>query len=370
MIKKIISLFLIITYSTTGCIEPYYFELEKSSLPLVIESYISNVSYDRSIQYPSDGHYFITKLRYGQNLLNEGQNVTDAQVALLSKNDESWNYTDVSPGEYWLLDKNFQAEIGKSYKLKVTLENGEIFESDWETLYINVEEMNEVSFIENERVKIRYSNRGKDKSLIEIKGIELTADIPLNTSSGKKFYMWQYEPTWIYLAGRVDLRSPYYRCWIRGKSFLSQYTIHEDNVGGYTKSLAFIEVETNERVYNDLSILVRQFIISKDYYNFLKELNEQGQSNNIFTAPPFNLKTNYHSVNSEKQLFGYFSVRHEEARRMYFSVKDLSYYVNSKTGIEVCKSAIGPYDPEDPCDNCLNYNAGGEPINIKPSWWH
>ena len=362
--------FMLTSYIVTGCIEPYYFDIESSSDPLVIESYISDVSFNKSLLYPSDGKYFITKLKYGQNLFNKGQNVTGAKVEVLSGNGNSWMYTEVSPGEYWLLDKDFHAVIETKYKTKITLSNNEIYESEWEMLHVDHQKMGDISFIETEMYKIQFKNGGGDKSLGKVNGIELTVEIPVNLSSKKKYYKWQYEQTWIYLAGRLSNDNPFYKCWVRGNSILSPYTIAEDNVGGYNKSLVFINVDTNERTFKDLSVLVKQFIISKDYYNFLKELEEQGHANNIFTGPPYNLKTNYYSLNNNKPVFGYFSVRHEEAKRFYFSVADLSYYVDSNIGIANCRSAIGPYPPDDPCDNCLNYIYGGEPTIIKPYWWH
>lgn len=369
MSKKTFQILFIVSFTVVGCIEPYSFDIENVDPPLVIESYISNVSYNESIEYPSDGRFFVTKLRYGQNLKNKGQNVTDAQVKLLSDNNNNWTYTSVESGEYWLLDNDFQAVGGTRYKLQVTLISGEMYESDWEELHDSVGEMNDISFIETERIEVRYTNKGTEEELVNVKGIELTVDIPVNTSETKKFYMWQYDPAWIFIAGRLPITNPNYKCWVRGKSYLSQYTLLEDNIGGYKNSLVYIDVETNERVFIDLSILVKQYIISEDYYNFLSELIDQGQSSDIFATPPYNLKTNYHNSNN-KPVFGYFSVRHEEARRMYFSVTDLSYYVNSNAIKETCQSAIGPYAPDDPCDNCLDYNYGGDPETIKPTWWH
>jgi hypothetical protein len=366
--KKIFQILFIVSLVVAGCIEPYSFDIENSDPPLVIESYISNVSYNESLEYPSDGRFFVTKLRYGQNLMSKGQNVTDAQVKLLSDNNESWIYSSVRPGEYWLLDNHFKATTDRRYKLQVTLQGGDLYESDWAELNESVGEMSDISFIETERIEVKF-NKEAEKELVNVRGIELTVDLPINTSETEKYYMWQYEPTWIFIAGRLSSNNPYYRCWVRGKSYLSQYTIHEDNIGGYNRSLIFIDVETNERVFYDLSVLVKQYIISEDYYNFLNELDDQGQTSKVFATPPYNLKTNYHNSNN-KPVFGYFSVRYEEARRMYFSVMDLSYHVNNNALVEVCRSAIPPYAPDDPCDNCLYYNFGGDPGLIKPYWWH
>lgn len=60
--------YLLLLYSLLAgsCIEPFTFEVKNEEPPLVIESYISDVSYNESLQYPSDGRYFTTKLSFGK----------------------------------------------------------------------------------------------------------------------------------------------------------------------------------------------------------------------------------------------------------------------------------------------------------------
>lgn len=186
--------------------------------------------------------------------------------------------------------------------------------------------------------------------------------------SEKIYYKWTYEPTWIYLAGRLPSWHPNYRCWVNSNSYLSNYNIAEINSGGFKQETVFINVESNERVAEGLSVLIRQQVISKEYYNFLKELDEQMVSQGIFAIPPYNLKSNFKGIDNDKSVFGFFSVVHEQANRMYFSERDLSYFINNSTFF-TCMSAIWPYPPSDPCDNCLDYSNGGDPTVVKPAWW-
>ena len=350
-----------------GCIEPFYFELEEDSPPLVIQSYVSDVSYDESLLYPSDGRFFTTTLRYGQNLFGKGINVSGAEVLLHSDKGEFWSYSENRPGEYLLTDPQFAAIKGNKYKLEITLPTSEKYESTWEEIYSGEHAMGDLGFVETTVFNNRF-DRGEE-ILQEISGVELTVEVPNNTTSNKRFYMWEYESAWIFIAGRLDFEDPLYDCFVRSTSYLQGFDLTEDNSGGYTENLAFVRVEANERVLYDMSILVKQFIISQEYYNFLIELGKQTESNNIFATPPFNLKTNYKGINTDYPVFGYFSVRDEEAKRMYFSVDDLSYVVDTTILIQNCRTAEPPYAPDDPCDNCLNYSYGGEASLDTPRWW-
>ena len=351
----------------SGCVEPFSFDIDRSNEPIVIESYITDVSFNQSTLYPSDGRFFKTTLRYGQNLFGKGDNVSGAQVLLHSDRNETWSYTEWAPGDYRLLDSQFMAQRGVQYKLEIRLPNNDIFESDWESLPVVENRMGELGFEETTKIDTKF-NKG-EKVIEEVNGIELTVDIPTNESTDRRYLMWQYETTWIYRAGRLGPENPLYQCWVSGNAYLSQFNLNEDTKGGYKENLVFIDVETNERVLHEMSILVNQFSIDKKYYNFLQDLEKQRESSNLFAAPPFNLNSNYHGVNTENPVFGYFSVRDEEAKRMYFSVEDLSYSVNSNVLFETCQSAIPPYAPDDPCDNCLNYSYGGEPSLDAPYWW-
>ena len=352
---------------TLSCIEPFSFDIENSSQPLVIESYISNVSYIESIEQPSVGYFFTTKLHYGQDIYGKGEKANGAIINLIEEGGGSWQYTEWESGEYRLFDTQFKASGSSRYKLEITLANNDRFESDWESLTAADHSVENLTFIETERFETRLSNG--EKIIYEVKGIKLQVVVPKKSTSDKRYYMWQYKPTWIYEAGRLDSTSELFKCWVTGNSYLSQYHIGEDNSGGYKKNLVFIKTEPNERVLRKISILVKQFVITKEYFSFLEELMGQGESSNILATPPYNLKSNFRAINNDYPVFGYFSVRNEAAGRMFFSVDDLLYYVDKDVIKNNCLTARGPYGPDDPCDNCLNYRLGGTPSITPPEYW-
>lgn len=369
MTRYISVLFIGLCTLNLSCIEPFSFDVDNVEAPLVIEAYISDVSYKETINYPSDGRYFKVNLRYGQRILSKGQTVKDAVVTLISEKGDRWLYSAVQNklGTYILSDPNFKAVAGIKYKLHILLTNGEEFESEWVGFDPTFRPMGNISFIETERYENEF-RAGQEKPVVRLKkGINLTVEIPENLVE-KTYYKWEYDATWIYIAGKLPPRHPNYRCWVRSNgTYLSQYSIAEINTGRFSQELVFISVESNFRVAEGLSVLVSQQIISKEHYNFLSELEEQSLTGSIFSPPPYNLKTNYHHINGEKQVFGFFSVVHEEAKRFYFSEDDLSYSISNST-VEACRALPMTY-PGDPCVNCLNYNYGGTPTLTKPFWW-
>ena len=362
--------YIVIFTSFTACIDPYSFDVENVKQPLVITSYISDVSYNETLAYPSDGRYFTTILNYGQNLSRNGSNISGAQVQLLSEKGELWQYTEMQnqPGKYILLDNEFKAEERVGYKLKITLPNEDQFESDWEVYQNDHREMGAVSFTEAERYKSEFRKNSNKPEIVTVKGAILNVSMPMLERSEKLFYKWEYESTWIYRAGRLSFYHPLHKCYVKGNSYLSEYTIAEDISGGYNQDLVFIEVENNERFYDRMSILVKQLKISKEYYNFLDELNKQNDKKDLFAAPPYNLKTNFHALNNDQPVFGYFYVAHEEAKRMYISGNDFTFGLGGNFS-SVCNLAIPPYAPDDPCDDCRDYNSGGQSSTTRPWWW-
>lgn len=94
-------------------------------------------------------------------------------------------------------------------------------------------------------------------------------------------------------------------------------------------------------------------------------MQEQNESSQLIDKPPYNLDTNFQSLNGEKRVSGYFGVVHEQAKRWYFDKKDLSYFVENT----LQKDCTVPFQDKAPeCFDCREYSFGIT-SNVKPSWW-
>ncbi|MBL6449778.1 DUF4249 family protein [Fulvivirga sp. 29W222] len=351
-----------------GCIEPYEFVIKDDTPVLIVDGFITDVSYEQSRAYPNDGRYFKVKLSYTSDVTNKrGEPVVGASIQLLSGDSKnSWWYHEINEGEYWLAYGDFAASPGMDYKLSISLPDGDKFESEWLRLpEVDGQEMGDVSF--TELSKEVHEIVAGEKKVKTIEGINVNVGIPKNESGLPRYYKWDFEPIWEYT---VPLR-PYINktCWIRSSTYLPNYTLQEDHVGGYANDLFFMETHGNERLFEKFSLLVKQYILNEKDYYFFQELQEQATAGAFFDKPPYNLKTNINSVEGDKKVVGYFWIASEQAKRWYFDITDLSYYVYNHLREECLK----PYGPPaigdiDPCKDCLGYPNGKATLE-KPEWW-
>ena len=367
----LISKLFLLSILLVSCIEPYRFDVKSREPSLVVEGHISDVSYNESLDYPSDGRFFTVILRYTSDVNNvRGQVVENASVVLVSNSGDSWTYTpsELEPGKYILADRDFKARKDTMYKLQISLADGKSYESAWEQLPSAAPgTIGNVDFEEIE--KQVYVVKAGEQEVETIKGINVRMDLPEREPGNPVYYLWDFEPTWIYVAPLARPSNPVYRCWVTGKHYITNYTLQIDNVGGYKKDLFFIETEINERVTEGLSVLVKQYAMTEGFYFFWKEMKDQAEGGFIQDTPPFNLQTNFKALDSDERVAGYFGVVDEEAIRWYFSVRDLSYPVHNSMKY-LCENPPGPPVRGEPnsCENCLAYDKG--PItNVQPSWW-
>lgn len=344
-----------------GCIESYEFVIKNDSPVLVVEGFISDVSYQETLEYPSDGRYFYVKLSYTSDVTNRrGAAVTGASVKLESDGGQTWVYSEKEEGKYLLLDKGFEALADRKYRLVIELANGKQYESEWEVMPdMDPTPVGRVSFEETEELTYKYV--AQEEVIREVQGVDVKIGLSENKTQNTIYYLWKFEPTWIF---KAPLSPAVNRtCWINSDLYLSSFVLHEDNVGGYDKELFFVETVGNERFLWDFSLLVKQFVVSKEYFQFMSDIQKQTNSS-LSDALPYNLQSNL-KAKGNTRINGYFAVVREGAIRWDFSHRDLSYTL--KNSIE--EYCLSPFTDKGPlCWDCTAYGSG-EPSTAPPSWW-
>jgi hypothetical protein len=365
MVKRILYLFLFLAVG--GCIEPYQFVVRNSEPSLVVEGYISDKSFQETLQFPSDGRYFTIRLTWTSDVTNvRPKPVTDAGVRLLSDDGQRWEYTpENESGIYELRDNDFKAQSGVRYKIQIEIPNDVLYESGWETLPTT--SIAPMGAIEHEEVAIQtYKIVLNKQTVVTVKGIQTKIDIPGNHANEPIYYRWKYEPIWKYIAPlSPSVVLPGHTCWVTSPFYLSSYAIQKDVIGGYKKDLFFMETIRNERIFQKFSALVIQQAMSEPYFTFWQEMKELNETGAIFSKPPFNLATNLHSADGARKVSGYFGVVQEQAKRWNFEKDELSYFVENT----LKKDCTVPFqDPAPECFNCREYS-NGSANEQKPSWW-
>lgn len=347
-----------------SCVEPFEFVVKNENPGIVVDGYITNVSYNESLAYPSDGHLMQVKVSYTSDVDNVNDQGINASVFLQDESGNQWIYSPTSPdGNYYLADFNFQAINGVAYRLLVVLPEGDTIKSSWEQLPENIDlPMGEIQF--EEVTQNVYEFTQGERTIVNQQGIDVMIELPENDADHSLYYKWDFQPTWIYIAPLASSTSSFRQCWATNNIFLSGYLLHQDLKGGYDHKLFYMPTAFNERIFHKLSVLILQKSLSEEYYNYWREIEAQADRGGLFAEPPFNLKTNLSSSNPDIRVNGYFSVVGEQAKRWYFDASRLSFNVPN-TQLESCQEM--PF-PSAKCVNCEAYQ-GGEATIEKPFWW-
>ncbi|WP_258105170.1 DUF4249 domain-containing protein [Marinoscillum sp. MHG1-6] len=353
---------ILLIVQVTSCIEPYQFELEQEVTYLVVDARVSNVSFNETLNYPSEGRLFIVSLGFSNKPSNvRDKTLTGANVFIEDDQGGKMIYDEMGDGEYVILDPDFKIMEGRSYRL--TIEDGQdIYHSRWEELPDKTEPMKSVYF-EEDQMKVLVYKAGEPE-LETVEAVSIYVDVPSN-GIDTRYYMWDYDAHWVYRAPLAS-RQGSIICWVNEPLYLRDYTLKLDKNGGYPQKLFQVQTIRNERVYEELTVLVKQYLLNKGYFFYLKDLQLLASREGLFEEPPYNPQSNiYHESDSEKKVLGYFGVVREQAQRWYLTDNDLSYFVPSTT-LEDCTAH--EQEPSPQCYDCMEYSRG-EPVNEKPFWW-
>lgn len=374
--------FYIVLLLFSACIEPFEFNRNNQDPQLVIEAFVSDLSYNECLTAPSNGRYFVVKLKFSRPIDKfHGDRVTPfADVKIIDDQGNEWTYYENTRdwGTYILIDKDFKACADRMYKLQITthdqlISGGElVYESSWEQLPANVSDpIGEIGF-EEDVIKTYYYPAGEERIRDE-KVVNVLTTLPENADGQGRYYKWQYSPMWVYKAPlAVGPFAAFDKCWVSNPLYLNNYTLQEDVVGSNKKVLLTLDVERNRRLFENFSLLIFQQRLSKDYFYFNSLMQDQTQPNGIFDTPPANLPTNFTCLTDPtKTPLGYFGVVNETTKRWYFNVDDLSYHVENYLYDQCNIQYNRPGSPPDPAPECLacTESTYGNATLTKPDWW-
>jgi hypothetical protein len=358
-----VTVFFLSLFIFISCIDQFNFKNSEVTPSLVVEGFISDISYNESLLLPNDGRYFSIKLKYTSIVKNiHDEIVYDAVVRLISDDGFYWNYTpEYVQGnfQYLLKDADFHVESGKKYKIQIILSNGDSYESDFQGIE-EARPIGDISFEETVETKPKFILG--EMQLVTVKGINVYIDIPKSDTPTN--YRWDLLPSWIFVAPNASELSPYKTCWVTGQYYLRDFILANKTRGGYKEKLAFIETSSNERIAFELTLFVRQHVINDQTFQFWSEIKDQTTAPGLFDSPPYNVSTNIKPIGHDTKVYGFFGVHQESSRRWYFTPNELSYTVSFQV---TCDPRPPPFD-SNVCLNCMAVS-NGDPINQKPNWW-
>jgi hypothetical protein len=365
-----------------SCTDPYVSPYKP--LPtgyLVVEGYISGntttqFSLTRSIELPGDSTLPV----------EDG-----AQVQVEGNDNSAYVLKGLGNGVYSSVD-TLQLLPTVQYRLRIQTTGGESYLSDF-VPYKITPAIDSINYINNSDGTEIYAN---------------THDPSNNT----RYYQWNYDQVYEYHSAEESFyyydkdtvppgieprpaADEVYRCWTSGSST----TIILNSTAKLAQDEVYLQPLKNIPV-NDIqssvlySILVRQYALTADGYNFLSLMQKNSESlGSIFDAQPSQVPGNIHSLtHPSEQVIGYVSagtVQHQrfflsryQANNKYFyscpfpdtalSMSDSSIKVNFASGnytpIEMVQLSTGISDWLANGTDCIVCTLHGG-TNVKPSFW-
>ncbi len=316
----LISVFLLCT-----CIDPYYPKLGKYASLLVVDGLITD----------SDNSNTVRLSRTFQQQNSSPSMVSDAIVYITDDTDNSFSLTNMGDGIYKTDSLEFKGIPGRTYVLHVQTSEGEEYESD-PSVMLSVPGIDSIYFEKNQQL-FNNGTQAEDGIMIYLDSREGT---------GNMYYRWTFDETWKfkvpypkrydYIKTPGQPNAPVFRpvkdvkefCWKNSHSGeVLIRSISEVNGGKIVKQpVSFIATGQTDRLLIQYSILVKQYSVSKqefDFWNNLKQVNETG--GDIFARQPYSVISNIHNIkNPNERVLGYFQVSAVSQKRKYIRYGDVA----------------------------------------------
>jgi hypothetical protein len=301
--------------------------------------------------------------------------VSGATVSVLRDDNTAYPLIETTPGNYTTAGLNL--DNTRNYRLSVKTGDGQAYLSDFEPV-INTPPIDSIGYT------------------VQGSGINLYVNTH-DPSNNLKYYRWDYQETWQFHAlyqseyitnGKAIVyrtaAQNIYTCFAGDASsnILLGSTAKLSQALIYQSPLTQV-ASTSEKLETRYSILVHQYALSADAYNFWLNLKKNTeQLGSIFDPQPSNINGNMHNAtNPSGPVIGYISVCNVQQKRIFISAaqlpgwfptypyscqEDTAYYCRSINGI--CQNDVALFliplgSPEIPVI-ALNSSPQGLPPDV------
>ena len=246
--------------------------------------------------------------------------VLNATVVIQS--DANANYPLTSSGNGYYTTTGLNLSASNKYRLQITISDNKVYRSDFVAVK-NAQAIDSLSYqVENNGVQINVNTH--------------------DPSNDTRYYRWDYSETWIihaeYQSLLMVVTSPVdtivprdaaheiYRCWQSDRSsdiiLASTSKLSSDVLGAVPITLV---PSNSEKFTERYSILVKQYALTPDAYNYYLELRKNTEElGGIFDPQPTTLTGNIHCItNPAEQVIGYITAGVITQKRIFISSSTL-----------------------------------------------
>jgi hypothetical protein len=306
----------------TGCIDPYYPDINDDRSSLVVEAVITDRPGEQAIYLshssPLNDTAFIPE--------------TDAYVTVSNDLGSVKEFVESEPGVYTTQMSAEDLVVGASYWLNIVSSAGALYESDAEQLPLPGPPIDSIYW--------EFETTGTTDRHEPLNGVRFYLDM-LGDEDQPRNFRWELEETWIYYAvWYIDYiftgvlqqwPDPYslHACW-------STETVHYIYTASTSAAvsnsihrfpLQFVSEETH-RLQWRYSLLAKQYTLSDNAYNYWKQVREQNQgSGGIYEKQPDFINGNiYNTSDPDEKVLGFFNLSSLSEKRIFVSgVRELVY---------------------------------------------
>ncbi len=345
--KYILLIFFIVVY---GCREPFEFDYADVLEPtVVIDGYVTN-----------SGKAHVVQVSYSTTINNRGQVetefITNADVRII---DDLGDFTVLNhwrSGIYRTAPQYAVSE-GRSYRLVVTLSNGEVYESVMKTLPPPSPATASLSFRGDTRdVLANNSIQPQEGAVIEA---------TIQKDNDRHFYQWVIGQYFIIQSDLApdELKFCYIRDFDEAQVVLLQDNPAQEGVSEYTYPIEFIPRSAKMKV--DFGVEAVLLTLNEDDFEFWDAVRIQSEnSGSLFDAAPHSIEGNITGRNGERAL-GYFGVYRESLDRVFFTEQELGFAPGTYPPCTIPPFADRPH----PCEDCRLYEYQENFGVFAPAWW-
>lgn len=301
------------------CIDPYTPRLSGYSSLLVVDGLITDMNNSYKIR--------ISRTFQDQNSASTG--VNDATVYISDDTEQKAYLKSIGEGIYKTDSIQFRGTIGRTYVLHIITNDGEEFQSE-PCFMSSVADIDSLYFAKDHKL-INSGTKSQE-------GLSIYLDSKNGDSD--QYYRWAFNETWKFKvlnpkkfdfnpADSAITTCPEIKeyCWKSKKS--DDILVYSTNIGQSTQikgqPLYFIPSDQSDRLLLQYSILVSQYSISKnefEFWNNMKQINDKG--GDIFSKQPFTVTSNIKNLyNPKDRVLGYFQVSAVKQRRKNISFSEI-----------------------------------------------